>query len=62
MARRPWESVSPLQRQESPEPLAMTGASLDALKLWAMVLMVIDHTNLVCFDETVPWMFYLGRG
>ncbi len=62
MARRSWESVSPLQRQEGPEPLAMTGASLDALKLWAMILMVIDHTNIIVFDETVPWMFYLGRG
>lgn len=51
-----------MPRQEGPAPLALTGASLDALKLWAMVLMVIDHTNLICFDETEPWMFYLGRG
>jgi len=24
--------------------------------------MVIDHTNLIALDNTVPWMFYLGRG
>lgn len=43
-------------------PSPLTGAPLDALKLWAMVLMVIDHTNLIVFDDTVPWMYYLGRG
>jgi len=42
------------------EPL--TGASLDTLKLLAMVFMILDHINLVCLDETEPWMFYLGRG
>jgi hypothetical protein len=40
----------------------LTGAALDALKLWAMVLMVIDHANIILLDEGEPWMFYLGRG
>ena len=43
-------------------PVALIGASLDALKLLAMVFMVVDHINLVCFDDTVSWMFYVGRG
>jgi hypothetical protein len=43
-----------------PDPL--TGASLDTLKLLAMVFMVLDHINTVCLGETAPWMFYVGRG
>lgn len=40
----------------------LTGASLDTLKLLAMVFMVVDHINFVCFEERVSFMFYLGRG
>jgi len=43
-----------------PEPL--TGASLDTLKLLAMILMVLGHINTVCLGESAPWMFYLGLG
>lgn len=40
----------------------LTEASLDALKLLAMVLMVVDHVNIILLDESQPWMFYIGRG
>lgn len=43
-------------------PMPLTGASLDTLKLLAMVFMVLDHVNFVCLGETEDWMFYLGRG
>jgi len=40
----------------------LTGASLDTLKVVAAVYMVVDHINLVCFDDAFSWMFYIGRG
>lgn len=49
-------------KQERPAPFVLIGASLDTLKLLAAVFMVVDHINLVCFEDTVSWMFYLGRG
>jgi len=51
-----------LLKQERPAPFVLIGASLDTLKLLAAVFMVVDHINLVCFEDTVSWMFYLGRG
>ena len=50
-----------LERQH-PSPGLLTGAALDALKLLAMVLMVLDHINQACLGESQPWMYYLGRG
>ena len=49
-------------KRQRPPPDLLTGASLDTLKLLAIVLMVLDHINQVCLGETEPWMFYLGRG
>jgi TraX protein len=40
----------------------LTGASLDTIKVIAMVLMVFDHVNEVCFEGAYAWMYYLGRG
>jgi len=51
-----------LLKRELCAPLPLRDASLDSLKLLAMVLMVVDHINLVCFEDAVSWMFYLGRG
>lgn len=50
-----------LKRQRSSFGL-LTGVALDALKLLAMVLMVLDHINQACLGEGQPWMYYLGRG
>lgn len=43
-------------------PFELRDASLDALKLIAMILMVLDHVNEAGLGEAYPWMSYLGRG
>ena len=42
-------------------PLAMSAASIDALKWLAVALMVLDHINKFVFKESMPSMFALGR-
>lgn len=40
----------------------LTGASLDTLKLLAIVLMAVGHFNQIVLDDADPWIFYLGFG
>lgn len=51
-----------IPQQANPSGLALTGASLDLLKLIAMLLMVCDHVNETIFDGRFGWMTFLGRG
>jgi hypothetical protein len=40
----------------------LTGASLDTLKLSAMIFMAVAHFNQIYLDDADPWIFYLGFG
>lgn len=39
----------------------ISGAALDAIKLIAAVLMVVDHVDDILFDRTMPHLMLLGR-
>ncbi len=40
----------------------VTGRGLDALKLLAAALMVVDHVNYIVLDSAYYWGYLLGRG
>jgi hypothetical protein len=40
----------------------ITGRGLDALKLFALGLMVVDHVNYIVLDSSYYWAYLLGRG
>jgi non-ribosomal peptide synthetase-like protein len=54
--------LSPVQVARQRHPYILAGAALDALKIFAMVLMGADHVNEVVFKESLPWLTYLGYG
>lgn len=42
-------------------PLVIADGTLEALKWFALVLMVLDHVNKFLYAETLPVLFELGR-
>ena len=42
-------------------PASLAGAPLDAVKVCAAVLMLLDHVNTVLLDGRAVWMWRLGR-
>jgi len=51
-----------LLKRQGPPLVPLTGASLDTLKLSAMVLMAVGHYNQILLNDADPWIFYLGFG
>ncbi len=56
---RSSSSESPIP---SPSPWLLTEGSLDTLKLWALLLMTLDHINQALLGGGYASLTYLGRG
>jgi len=58
----PDRSVHPVPMAESQPWYVLTGAALDVLTVFALVLIITGHVNDVVFKGAMPWMFYVGCG